>query len=121
MTEWSEERLSAGDNALEALHEALRRVNPGMKPRRRRVRNAIASTPAEVERTMEYLGSVTVAGEVHAAYPTALYSLCGIRRGSVDVDPAGPAPGCSDCVTTAVRCAAIDESAPAHWNLDRSL
>ena len=118
MTEWSEERLSAGDKALEALHEALRRADPNVKPRRRRrVRNAIASTPAEIERTSEYLGSMTVAGEIHAAYPTALYSLCGLRRGSAEVDPSGPAPGCSDCVTTAVRCAAIDASAPAHWEL----
>lgn len=121
MTEWSEERFSAGEDALDAFHEALRRANPGMRPRRRRVRNQIASTAGEVERTREYLGSVTVRGEVHAAYPTALYSLCGVRRGSIEVDPAGAEPGCSDCVATAVRCAAIDESAPAHWNLARSL
>lgn len=117
MTEWSPERQAAGDNALAAFHEALRRANPGVKLRPRRVRKPITSSEAEVARTREILGSVTVAGAVHAAYPTALNALCGLRRVEVDLDPRGPVPGCSDCVHAAARCAEIDNSAPRHWKI----
>jgi hypothetical protein len=119
MTEWSDARLHAGDDALDALHEALRRVNPGMRPQRRRkpITSTAAENAAEIARTKEYLGSVTVSPGVHASYPSASYTLCGLRRGSAAVDLKGAAPGCVECATVAARCGEIDNSAPAHWNL----
>lgn len=119
MTGWSEERQRAGDNALDALHEARRRAGDSVRPRRR-IRNQIESSPIEVELTSEVLGSVVVAGELHAAYPSALNALCGVRRGDSTVDHEGPPPGCGDCSMAAAMCAAIDNSAPPHWKIQRS-
>jgi len=119
MTEWSEDRRLAGDRALDAFHEALRRANPGVKIRPRRVRKPkpIITSSEEIAVTTEHLGSLTVGGVAHAAYPSALSALCGLRIGATAVEPAGPAPDCLECSTMAAHCAAIDASAPKHWDL----
>ena len=62
----------------------------------------------------EYLGSVAVGYEIHAAYPTARATLCGVPFSGVP-DPRGPVPGCVECATVAAAFDLVDRSAPPTW------
>lgn len=53
--------------------------------------------------------------DTHAAYPTATFTLCGLKRENVRPAPISEAPSCESCATTARTFRRIDQSAPAEW------
>lgn len=64
----------------------------------------------------EKLGSFVAAGDIHAAYPSATYSLCGIQVAPARLTRRTPAaPTCDHCIATAEVFDGVDKSAPSAW------
>lgn len=62
-----------------------------------------------------FLASVELDGLLHAAYPDATRSLCGLP---VPDGRGRSAPTCAVCVETAIAFDEIDCSVPDHWRPD---